>query len=269
MTFLALLCSLGISWGALVDSLAGPAAATAADSVSGATAASVTIDSGADSALVFLDSVPRGLTPLTIDSLPPGSHVLRLVHADAASWLTGTIVDTLHLAAGERRTLRYSFERRILIITDPSGAVVFAGDSSLGTTPLAFSVPAEGIPGGISAAKQGYETAVLPLPPGQGGITRAVLKKLWQSEPPEGALMKESNGDRSSLRLYVAGGITLVSGMAAAYFKIKADNRNAEFQLSGNPALRNETRRLDTAAALSLVATQIGFGFLTYFLLAD
>lgn len=257
MTVLALFCSLGVSWGAAVDS------------ASGSMAASLAITSGADSALVFVDSVRRGMTPLTIDSLPPGNHVLRLVHADAASWLTGTIVDTVRLGAGERRALRYSFERRVLIITDPSGALVFAGDSSLGTTPMVFSFPAEGVPGGLSAAKQGYERAVLPLPPGQGGITRAVLKKFWQSEPPEGALVKESNGDRSSLRLYVAGGITLVSGMAAAYFKIKADNRNAAFQVSGNPALRDETRRLDTAAALSLVATQIGFGFLTYFLLAD
>jgi hypothetical protein len=257
MIVLTLLCSLGMAWGA------------PAPPDSGGATASLTIATGTDTALVYVDAVRRGVTPVTIDSLPPGDHTIRLLHADVSSWLTGTITDTLHLDAGEHRTLRYSFDRRVLVITDPSGAVVFAGDSSLGATPMVLTLPAEGFPGGLTAATPGYERAVLPLPPGQGGITRAVLKKLWQSEPPEGALVTESNGERSAVRLYVAGGLTLASGVAAAYFKIKADDRNAQFQASGNPALRDETRRLDTAAALSLVATQIGFGLLTYFLLAD
>jgi hypothetical protein len=269
MMVLGLLCALGISWGMIGDTTAGSGRAPVADSAGGQAGVSLTIATGPDTALVFIDSVQRGTTPLTVDSLAAGNHIIRLVHADVPSWLTGTILDTVHCGPGERRTLRYSFERRVLIITDPSGALVFAGDSSLGTTPMVFALPPGGIPGGLSASKQGYERMVIPLPPGQGGITRAVLKKLWQSDPPEGALVRESNGDRSSIRLYVAGGITVVAGIAAAYFKIKADNRNAAYQANGSPALRDETRRLDTAAGISLIATQIGFGFLTYFLLAD
>ncbi|HXX62500.1 MAG TPA: hypothetical protein VEO56_01780, partial [Bacteroidota bacterium] len=59
------------------------------------------------------------------------------------------------------------------------------------------------------------------------------------------------------------------SGITAAYFKIKADTRNSLYQASGDPVLQNETRRFDNASAWALVATEIGFGFFTYFLLAD
>jgi hypothetical protein len=236
---------------------------------SGAPWASLTITTGNDSAVVVMDSVRRGMTPLTVDSLAPGTHILRLAQGEMTSWLTGTLRDTVRCIAGEHRTLRYSFPRRVMIVTDPSGAMLFAGDSAIGATPIVLAVPPDGVPGGFSAVKDGYERAILPLPPGGNGITRAALHKLWQSEPPEGALVKESNGTRSSFNVYAAGGVTLIAGAAAAYFKIKADNRNADYQASGNPALRDETRRLDTAAAVSLLVTQIGFGFLTYVLLAD
>ena len=259
MTLLAMACTLGLTW----------SGAVASDSASVETRAVLSVDTGADTALVIIDSIRRGTTPLTIDSLAPGKHIIRLVNTDLSSWLTGAINDTLQLHAGERRALRYIFDRRVMIITDPSGAVVFAGDSALGNSPLVLSLSSGAPSGAFSVEKQGYERTVVPLPPGRGGIMRAVLKKLWQSEAPEGALVNESTGDRSSLRLYVAGGATLLSGIAAAYFKIRADNRNADFLAHGSPALRDETRRLDTAAAISLLATEIGFGFLTYFLLAD
>jgi hypothetical protein len=231
---------------------------------------SLTLQTGADTAWVFIDSVRAGRTPLTVDSLRGGKHALRLVQSDLSSWLTGSINDTVFLAPGEQRTLRYAFNRRVMVITDPSGAVVYMGDSTAGMTPLLLASRSSDLPSSVTVERRGYERTVILLPTGGSGIVRAELRKIWQSEPSDSPLMSESgSSERTGFRLYLAGGVTIVAGVAAAYFKIKADGRNALYQDTGDPALQRETHRLDTSAAISLLATQVGFAFFTYFLLSD
>jgi hypothetical protein len=219
---------------------------------------------------VFIDSFRAGKTPLTLDSLSGGTHTLRLVQSDLSSWLTGSISDTIFMAQGEQRTLRYAFDRRVMVITDPSGALVTVGDSVAGTTPLVLVSGSTGLPLSVTVERMGYEKTAILLPTGKTGIARATLQKIWQSEPFESPLMIESgSSERTGLRLYVAGGATIVAGVAAAYLKIKADGKNALYQDTGDPALQRETHRLDTSAALALLVTQVGFAFFTYFLLSD
>jgi hypothetical protein len=88
----------------------------------------LTIETGVDTAIVFLDSAVAGRTPLTL-AASPGLHLLRLVHSDVTSWLTGSIADTVFLARGEERKIRYRFERRFMVVTVPAGASVSIGDS--------------------------------------------------------------------------------------------------------------------------------------------
>jgi hypothetical protein len=219
---------------------------------------------------VFIDSVRAGTTPLTVDSIREGQHILRLVQTDLGSWLTGSIADTITLAPGEQKTLRYTFERRVMVVTDPSGAIVYLGDSAAGTTPLVLSSRTNGLPAEVTVERKGYEKTVIPIPSGESGIARAILQKIWQSEPVESALMAESGrSERTGLRLYVAGGITVAAGIATAYLKIRADGRFALYQQTGDPSFQRQTRDLDTSAALTLLATEAGFAFFTYFLLAD
>jgi hypothetical protein len=201
-------------------------------------------------------------------SAAPGKHLLRLVHADLTSWLTGSIVDTVLLSGGGERKLRYEFERRFMIITIPAGASVTIGDSVAGTTPLLMRVPAGTVLPPLLVSKKGYTAMPLVAPPGQGGIARAILTPAWQAEQAESPLQSDSPA-RSPLRYYITGGATLLSGAAAAYLKIKADGQNELFLRTGDPDRWNDTRRYDTAAAIALVATEIGFAFLTYFLLSD
>ena len=246
-----------------------PAGGPGADSSSHALS-SLTLRTGADTAWVFIDSVRSGATPLTVDSLRGGRHILRLVQTDLTSWLTGSITDTVVLAPGENRTLLYTFDRRVLVVTDPSGAVVSVGDSVAGTTPCVLVSRRGELPSSVTVDRKGYEKAVIPLPGGTSGIARAELQKIWQSEPFESPLMTESgSSDRTGLRLYIAGGTAVAAGVAAAYFKIKADGRNALFQSTGDPALERETRRLDNSAAIALIVTEIGFAFFSYYLLSD
>jgi len=231
---------------------------------------SLTLRTGTDTAWVFIDSAPAGRTPLTVDTLRAGRHLVRLVQADVRSWLTGSIDDTLLLAPGESRTFQYTFERRVTVVTDPSGALVYVGDSVAGTTPLVLVSGAAPLPSSVTLERRGYERKTILLPTGNSEVARAELRKIWQSEPSESPLMTESgSSDRTGYKLYVAGGVTIVAGIATAYFKIKADEKNALFQFTGDRAFQIETHRLDTSAALALAATQMGFALFTYFLFAD
>jgi hypothetical protein len=231
---------------------------------------SITIQTGADTAIVFIDSVRAGTTPLTVDSLRGGKHILRLYQRDLDSWLTGRINDTVYLSPGEKRTLSYAFDRRVIVITDPSGAIVYMGDSAAGTTPCVISSGPGGLPRNVTVVRKGYEKTILSLPKGDPGIARIELQKTWQSEQSESPLMTESgSSEHRGLRLYVAGGVAVAAGVAAAYFKIKADGKNALFQQSGDLSLQRETTRLDTSAAISLIITEVGFGLFSYYLLSD
>jgi hypothetical protein len=116
---------------------------------------------------------PRtGKTPLTVDSLRGGKHALRLVQSDLSSWLTGCINDTVFLAPGEQRTLRYAFDRRVMVVTDPSGAIVSIGDSIAGTTPLLLVSRSSDLPSSVTVERKGYEKTAILLPAGNRGCTR-------------------------------------------------------------------------------------------------
>ncbi|HUI09931.1 MAG TPA: PEGA domain-containing protein [Bacteroidota bacterium] len=253
----------------MAGSLAGTGPGTAQDTAPAAKC-TLTIRTGADTASVFIDSVRAGRTPLTLDSLRGGAHILRLVQEDTSAWLTGSITDTVYLSPGESRTLRYAFERRVMVVTDPSGALVYIGDSAAGTTPLVLSSRSSPLPGDVNVVRNGYERTMVPLPSSGSGIAKAVMHKMWQSEGPDDPFMTESgSSERTGLRLYVAGGVAVAAGAAAAYFKIRADGSNASFQNTGIPTYQDQTRRLDISAAISLAVSQIAFGFFTYYLLSD
>ncbi len=230
----------------------------------------LSLRTGSDTAWVFIDSVRRGTTPLTVDSLTAGRHTVDLFQTDMDSWLTGTIRDTISMTRGTDRTLQYTFDRRVMVVTDPSGALIFVGDSAAGTTPCVLVSGPRGFPSSVRAERKGYEATVIPLPPGRTGIARAELQKIWQSEGSESPLMSESgSSDRTGARLYVSGGVTVIAGVTAAYYKIKADGKNAIYQNTGDPSFQRETHRLDTSAAIALVATEVGFAFFSYYLLSD
>ena len=231
---------------------------------------SITIRTDIDSALVILDGIRAGITPLTIDSITAGKHYLKLQHPDLRNWLTGSITDTLEITAGESRALRYMFERRSLIISEPFGADVYISDSLCGTTPLVMTHNQVSGAVTISIRKDGFEPVSTTLKTADRGILSLTLAPLWQKDGIAGPVLDGSslNGSRH-VRLYVAGATTVLAGIAAAYFKTRADSRFIEYNTTGNPSLLSETHRLDTAAGVSLVITQVGLGLFTYFILSD
>jgi hypothetical protein len=242
----------------------------AADSTQAAQRGTLGIRSDPDSAFVTIDGAYAGRTPLSVDTLMPGTHVIRVLHPDAANWLSASVDDTVFLQRGDIRILRYSLREGLSIVSVPSGAEVFVGDSLAGRTPLVF------LHGGMSASvlitlrKPGY----LPIPAefgkASGGVLRVALQQAGSGPVPDELILRnDAAASGRTERILISGVATVVAGAAAAYFKIKADKLNEDFLATGDPSLNSRTRRLDTASAIALAATQVGLALFSTFLLSE
>ena len=248
-------------------------AQTQQDSSKATPRTTVTILTDIDSSVVFIDDERRGLTPLSLHDLTPGIHQLVLQPPDVESWLANSISDEIRIIADQPMTFRYKFDRRYLIRSVPFDAEILIADSVVGKTPLTLSsgnALSFGTKTQIGIRKQGFEPETFDLTDANNGVLSIALKKKWNGIDDQEEILRSTNGQVSKplrLSLTIAG--TVLSGTAAAYFKIKADDRYIEYRRSGSPQLLAQSQRLDTAAAVALVATQIGLGLLTYFVLSD
>ena len=243
----------------VIVAMAGPAyaAVDGSDSVNIWQGTSLSVTSNVDSALVVIDGRPAGQTPVRIDSVSAGLHYLKILHPYLANWLEYPIRDTLLIAGQKALTLQYNFSPRLLLSSEPFGADVLLGDSLIGTTPLVIQAP-DGR-GKFRLRKEGYSDADIDRL--SGGLIQMHME--WQPENTE------VNHGSDPLRLYLTGGATILSGAAAAYFKIKADSRYQMYAQSRDPSLHDQTRRLDTAAAVFLTLAEITLGLFSYFMLSD
>jgi hypothetical protein len=234
------------------------------------TTGQLAIQADVDSALVIIDSVKVGQSPLVVKDLKPGFHRLKIVHPDVTNWLTSSILDSVQLQPGEEKTLRYTFGRRYLILSVPSGADVIIGDSLAGPTPFLLTLPSSDSFPAITLRRAGYDSALVDLSRAQRGTQTIALKKVW-SPDQRGEEVDESGVGQGSetFRVYLAGAITVGFGAAAAYFKIQADERNTQYLESYSSSSLSQVHVYDTASAICLVFAEVGFGFLTYYLLAE
>ncbi len=223
----------------------------------------ITIVTNVEGAHVFLNSDSIGVTPLT-RQVTPGRHVIRIIPPDIQNWLSDIVQDTVLLEPSTERTLNYSLNERVLLLSTPSGAKVISGDSVLGTTPL---VVKSNVPS-VRISKQGFDEVQLELARAKRGILATQLRKTWGSNPDE-ATLNDSDERGSPIKVYLAGAATLIAGTAAAYLKVKADNRYGDYLQTGNQETLSQTDRLDTAAGIALAATQLSLGLFTYFILTE
>ncbi|MBX2992707.1 MAG: PEGA domain-containing protein [Bacteroidetes bacterium] len=225
----------------------------------------VTILANIEGAYVFLNGDSVGTTPLLNYASTPGFYHLRIVSPDVESWLSDPILDSLTIEEGTTREFSYTFERKVLIVTTPSGAEVTVKDSVLGTTPLVLKTEHPS----LKLRRPGFEETTIDLASAKQGIITAQLKRQWQHDSDETALNDETGEGTGSLRLYITGATTIVAGAASAYFKVRADNLYGQYIRNGDPAQLSEVNRLDTAAGIALAATQISLGLFTYFVLSE
>jgi hypothetical protein len=226
------------------------------------------VSSSPDSAWVYLETTFVGRTPCTIIVEQPTTRCLRVLHPDRADWLSGSVEDTIRFAPGGTIVRRYTLDRWTMVLSSPHGAEVFRGDSLLGKTPLVFPSGRLSPEVPLTLRKQGYDLVVVRLGQASRGILAVPLTAsgVTGSAPDEEVLNQKS---ASSLRLYLAGGGAVLAGAAAAYFKIKADDRNSDYLILGDPALVSQRNRLDTTSAVFLAATEVSIGLFIVFLLSE
>ncbi len=240
------------------------AAGRTADTLGQTSTTSISIDTNPQGAVVFINGDSVGISPVTVTGIPAGKVRIRILPPDFKNWLAEPVIDSLSIQEGTTVSRSYGLARKHLILTSPSGAQVLLGDSVVGLTPLVI----RGDWKHMEVRKKGYASAPLDGIMPERGIISLNLKESWDGEPSESPIIS-SDEDGSSLRLYLSGAATILSGATAAYFKVKADNKYSDYLRSGSNSALDEVNRLDTAAAIALVATQVSMGLFTYFILSE
>ena len=225
------------------------------------------IQTDVDSALVILDGQPVGRTPLTLDSLSPGSHVVEVRHPDLDRWAASVVYDTIQVDSGSAITLVYQMRLSRLVQSDPFGADVYVGEKLIGSTPLVLHQQVDEII--VSLRKPGYSPATVRREDFSGQSILVKLDPLAGVTSGQEVVFRNGASKEDVLSPAIVACLSSVAfGAASAYFKVRADNAYSEYLLSGDSETRSRVRRLDTAAGVLLVAAQAGLSVFTYFLLS-
>jgi hypothetical protein len=216
--------------------------------------AHLTIQSDKENIVVFVDDTLAGSGKTVNVKMDLGSH--KIVTAENTSrWDARSFIDTVNVKSCEDLNLKYKFNSNVLLYSHPQDVQVFSSDSLLGYTPL--YVP-RGL-NNIRLEKYGYETTMVDYSDFENDQP---VRLNFTGEMDEGNFF-----DKTLFKVLV--GSMLALGVATAYFKLEADNKFDEYQITGDEELLAQTNRLDEISAVTFVALQINFGLIIFFFLMD
>jgi len=218
----------------------------------------LSVDSPVEGVQVFCDTTLLGVVPLREVAVPSGRHLLRYLHPQRAQWLHPVVAETLIVEEGANLERTARFQNICHVTSDPYGAEIRVRDSLLGRTPLYVPLDAAGM---VTISLAGYLTATLPVAP---ELHAMLIPVEGGSEARPMFLSTEQS--KSYTPVVAAAGATVLSGAAAAYFKIRADRSYDDYRRGGNVDLLDDVRRDDLLAGLSLAASQLSLVLLGYFL---
>lgn len=229
---------------------------------------SLTIRTDPSGVEVYLDSTRIGMTPLSKVSVPPGDHRLSLFYPSASAWNSLVRRETLTVHEGEELEKSFEFGSHISLSSIPSGSKVLLQGKELGMTPLFFR-SASRLNGDLILEKVGYERAVVPLSGGSTSTIVSLRRSQIQEAGQDVVFDVPSSNDSKRWATYLSAGGMVASGIAAAYFKERANKRFDLYLQTRNPSYLASTQRNDRRSAVAFFLTQVGFGLLTYFLLSE
>ena len=225
----------------------------------------ISVVSSPERVRIYIDSLFSGFAPRESIKVTAGRHILRFVHPDNSDWSLRTVTKPVSVNPYEHITVQVKFPGSCHITTNPFGADLNVGDSLYGRTPFILPVAGESII--ISLSKERYnpiaETVDRNLPRIHFDLQRSGLA---EKDAESAYLQSVARGPE--IPLYISAGTTVLAGAAAAYFKIKADNRYSEYQKRGDPGALDRVRRLDRAAGVSLIISEMSFFLLSYLLIS-
>lgn len=227
-------------------------------------AAFFSIQSASDTFDVFDGSHFLGTTPLQGTMVIPGTHVLRYAVHCPDVWRETSEAETLTATAGKRIERTISPPAIRSITSEPYGAGIFAGDSLLGKTPALVIL--DHTVHTLRFVKPGFEEQTVALSSGAADI-HVVLSIRPDSKTPGSEVILAGYNSRGDFPIYASGAVAVLSGAAAAYWKIKSDNYYDNYRNTGNTDALTHVHSLDKAAGASLIISEIGISVFTWLLL--
>lgn len=213
----------------------------------------IKIDTDTPSSIIFIND---SLTAIGNTALQTEAGVYKIaVIRGGKNWDNIVFTDSVNLKCEEEKIFNYSFKSAVYLQTNPHDAGVFIGDSLIGHTPLYIPVTLKN----LMLKKPDYETKIIDPAELTGGKTIGLNFV--------GRARKESFYEKNIFK-YLVGGIVAL-GAATAYFKVKADKKFDEYQITGEPGLLNKTRKYDVISGITMGALQINFGALIYLFLVE
>lgn len=238
--------------------------------VNGQDSGSITVQSKEAGLSVFLNGQKAGDTPLTAYPLVPGTYRLIVHRGPLCVWNDAHFEKDVLIEAGRSTEVFVELPTVYLFDSTPFGADVELNGVHIGKTPLHFKGD-QPLEGSVLFKKNGYSDRTLPIEAGSafthGDLT---IKPNFRNKLNENLnLEKEKSVDRRLL--YSTLVLGTLSGAAAAYFKIEADQaarkteRAADLgDLNGVEKYSDRTDRYDTYSAVGFGIMQINFIGLIY-----
>ena len=225
----------------------------------------LTVRSSLPGVRVFIDTFALGTVPLDTVAIDTGGHILHFVHPDGNQWLYPAMTETLIVHPSEHIERTVHFMELYSVTSEPYGATVQWNDSVLGQTPLRIPLPSSHPV--IMLSKDGFQKETVPLSSDVRNM-HVVLHPLTGGMGSASSLYLTQQQSKNSMPLYLATGATVLTGAAAAYFKIKADNAYLDFRRNGDQSSLDQVHKFDTLSGVSLVVSELNLLLLTYLLLS-
>ena len=216
--------------------------------------ANLTIISDIENVNIFIDDSLAGMGKNIDVTLSKGWHkIVALENSDR--WGSKTFTDSLNITDCNDIVLQYNFNKVVLLNSEPQDVYVFSNDTLIGYTPLLIPMELNN----LRLEKNGFESKVISY--SDFGINDPV-KLNFIGEYDDGNFF-----DKTLFKVLI--GTMVALGTTTAYLKLKADDKFAEYKITGDEALLDQTNRLDTISAVTFVALQINFGYIIYRFLVD
>ncbi len=211
------------------------------------------IETDREDAVIYLDNVliSKGRIVKELDA-----GLYNVVVKESNNVWDGNILSrSVQLNQCNHQTLFFSFDEGIYFRTEPQDAAVYSNDSLIGYTPLYLSNNYSN----LNLRKTGYENKFISLDDYDKNypVTLNYVGKIEETSFYEKDLFK----------ILLAGIVVL--GGTTAYFKLKADDKFEEYELTGDKELLNQTEHYDLISGITFTALQVNFGALIYFFLND
>lgn len=212
------------------------------------------IETNVESSAIILNDELVGNGSIDIE-LETGTYYV-IIKENPYVWGSEIIYDEVLIKNTEVKKL-YSFEKKVLLDSDPTDAYVYKGKELIGHTPM-FIQPSVG---SIDLTKPSFKSTM--------NIDLKKMGEIPQKVQLEFVGEKAETLFRETIWFKALLGSAILVGGTAAYFKIKADKEYEEYLRTEDISYRDRTDQYDTYSGVSFGLLQLNFAAILYYLLAD